>query len=75
MIRGFAGEPSGVVMLVDAFTLRVLSSVCKMSELLEENVHLVENVTMKQNGEIGCRSKRPKNMVGMSGERVVCSCR
>ena len=50
MIRSFAGESNGVVMLVDTFTLRVLSSVCKMSELLEENIHLVENITMKQNG-------------------------
>lgn len=47
MIGPFAKEPAGVVMLVDKLTLRVLSSVCKMSELLEENIHLVENITMK----------------------------
>ena len=59
MIRGFAGEPAGVVMLVDSFTLRVISSVCKMSELLEENIHLVENITMKQHGEYLKRQPLP----------------
>ena len=59
MIRGFAGEPAGVVMLVDSFTLRVLSSVCKMSELLDENIHLVENITMQQNGEYLKRQPLP----------------
>ena len=47
MIRGFAGEPAGVVLLVDEFTMRVVSSVFRLSELLEENIHLVENITMK----------------------------
>ena len=59
MIRGFSSEAGGVVMLVDAFTLRVVSSVCKMSELLEENIHLVENITMKQGGEYLRRQPLP----------------
>jgi hypothetical protein len=50
MIRGFANEPSGVVMLTDTFTLRVLSSVCKLSELHDENILNVENITMKKPG-------------------------
>lgn len=47
MVRGFAGEAAGVVLLCDTFTLHVLSSCCKVSELLEENIHLIENITMK----------------------------
>lgn len=47
MVRGFAGEAAGVVLLCDKFTLQVLSSCCKVSELLEENIHLIENITMK----------------------------
>ena len=48
MIHGFTGEVAGVVMCVDSYTVRVLSSVCKMSELLEDNITLVENITMRQ---------------------------
>ena len=59
IIRGFASEPAGVVMLVDKFTLRVVSAVCKMSELLDENIHLVENITMKQDGEYLKRQPLP----------------
>lgn len=60
MIRNFAGEAAGVVMLVDSFTVRILSSVCKMSELLDENIHLVENITMKApNGEYLRRQAMP----------------
>ena len=37
MIRGVGGAaPTGVVMCVDHFTLKLLSSTIKMSELLEE---------------------------------------
>ena len=56
MIKPFASEAAGVVMLVDTFTLRVLSSVCKMSELLDDNIHLVENITMKQHWKRGRRT-------------------
>lgn len=47
MIHCFANEPTGVAMLVDDYTMRVISSLCRMSELLDENIHIVENLTMK----------------------------
>ena len=60
MIRGFANEPAGVVMCVDTYTMRIISSVCKMSEMLEENIHLVENITMRQpNGQYLQRQPLP----------------
>ena len=47
MIRSFAGEAAGVVLLCDTFTLHVISSCFKLSELLDENVQLIESITMK----------------------------
>ena len=47
MILAFAAEAGSVVMCVDKFTIRVLSSVLKMSELLEENILHVEDITMR----------------------------
>ena len=46
MLDQFAHEPTGLVLCVDAVTLSIVSSAFRMSELLERNVHLVENVTM-----------------------------
>ena len=48
MMHSMAGEAAGIVMCADSFTVRVLSSVFKMSQLLEENITVVENITMKQ---------------------------
>ena len=47
MLRGFTADDMGAVMLVDKLTVRVLSSAYKLSELLEENINLVENITAK----------------------------
>ncbi|KAL1529052.1 hypothetical protein AB1Y20_000015 [Prymnesium parvum] len=47
MIHGHSSELAGVVMLVDNFSVKLLSSAMKMSELLDENIQLVENITMK----------------------------
>jgi hypothetical protein len=47
MIRGLASEAAGVILLADHFTLRMISCTCRMSELLEENINLVENIAMK----------------------------
>jgi hypothetical protein len=38
MIHGIGAQRGGVVMCVDNFTLRMLSSVIKMSELLDDNI-------------------------------------
>lgn len=50
MITGFANEPAGMVLLVDHFTMRIVSSSFRMSELLEHNINLIENITMR----VGC---------------------
>ena len=47
MLRGFTADDMGAVMLVDKLTVRVLSSAYKLSELLEENINLVENITAR----------------------------
>lgn len=47
MIHSLHGEERGVIMLVDDFTVKLISSVMKMSELMEENIQLVEDITMK----------------------------
>ena len=47
MLRGFEGGEMGSIMLVDKLTVRILSSAYKLSELLEENISLVENITAK----------------------------
>ena len=47
MLRGFTADDMGAVMLVDKLTVRILSSAYKLSELLEENINLVENITAK----------------------------
>ena len=47
MIRAIGADDMGSILLVDKLTVRILSSAYKMSELLEENIHLVENITAK----------------------------
>ena len=47
MLRGFTADDMGSVMLVDNLTVRVLSGAYKLSELLEENINLVENITAR----------------------------
>ena len=47
MLRGFTADDMGAVMLVDKLTVRILSSAYKLSELLEENINLVENITAR----------------------------
>ena len=47
MLSSFKNEPAGVVLCVDNFTLRLVSSLYKVSQLAEENFYLVENITMK----------------------------
>lgn len=59
MLSAFAAEPAGVIMLVDSFTMRVLSTAFRMSELLDLNIHLVENITMKQDGAYLKRQSLP----------------
>ena len=62
MIRGIGAQTSGVIMCVDQFTLRLLSSTIKMSELLEDNIQLVENITMKdKSGSYLSRQVHPLN--------------
>lgn len=51
MIRGVGVHSGGVVLCVDHFTLRIVSSTIKMSELLDENIQLVENITMKDKSD------------------------
>lgn len=60
MIRGFPIDDMGAIILVDKMTVRILSSAYKMSELLEENIHLVENITNKDaNGSYLQRQPMP----------------
>ena len=47
MLRGFTADDMGSVMLVDSLTVRILSGAYKLSELLEENINLVENITAR----------------------------
>ena len=47
MISGLACEPGGVVLLVDHFTTGIISNAFRLSELLEENIQLIENVAMR----------------------------
>lgn len=47
-VLGSLGAPgAGVVLLVDDVTMRILSSLFRLSEVMEAGVHLVENLTMK----------------------------
>ena len=60
MLRGFPIDDTGAIILVDKMTVRILSSAYKMSELLEENIHLVENITNKDaNGSYLSRQPMP----------------
>jgi len=47
VLGGFSQEERGIVLAVDQLTVRMVSSLLRMSELDEANVHLVENITMK----------------------------
>jgi len=47
LLGGLGGLGAGVVLLVDDTTMRLLSSLFRLSEITEAGVHLVENVTMK----------------------------
>ena len=60
MLSSFKNEPAGVVLCVDNFTLRLVSSLYKVSQLAEENFYLVENITMKsERGEYLDRQPMP----------------
>ena len=62
MIRSFGNEPSGVIMLVDSLTVKLVSSALKMSEMLDENIQLVENITMKDKYEQYLKRQSLPNM-------------
>ena len=62
MIRSFGTELSGVIMLVDSLTVKLVSSALKMSEMLDENIQLVENITMKDKYEQYLKRQSLPNM-------------
>ena len=60
LLGGLASEERSAVLCVDALTVRVISSVMRLSEMLESNVMCVENITMKsERGEYLDRQPMP----------------